>query len=115
MFDLDARIHFQEVVTALLVHHKLNRTGVAVVDVPGERHGVVKQALTKRRIESRRRRELDNLLVSTLHGAIALTQVHDVTVVIGENLHFDVSRRLDVSLQKHSPCRTPSAPRSTRA
>ena len=102
VFNLDTRVNFQKVVTTLLVNHKLDGTGVAVVDVLGKRHGVVEKSLTKLRIEIRRRRELDNFLVTTLHGAITLTQVNDIAVGISEDLHFDVSRRLDVTLQKHT-------------
>ena len=36
-----------------------------------------------------------NLLVAALHGAIALAQVHDVAVVVGEHLELDVPRPLE--------------------
>ena len=34
-----------------------------------------------------------------LHGAIAFPQMHDVAVMIGDDLHFDVARQLDVLFQ----------------
>ena len=44
--------------------------------------------------EPRRRRFLDDFLVAALHGAVALAQVHDVAVVVGQHLKFDVPRLL---------------------
>ena len=31
-----------------------------------------------------------------LHAAVALPEVHDVAVMVGQHLHFDVPRLLDV-------------------
>ena len=36
-----------------------------------------------------------------LHAAIALPQMHDVAVMIGQHLHFDVPRVLDVFFEIH--------------
>ena len=44
--------------------------------------------------EPGRRRFLDDLLVAALHGAIALAQMHDVAVIVGEHLELDVPRLL---------------------
>ena len=41
---------------------------------------------------------LDQLLVPPLHGAVAFPEVDDVAVLVGEDLHFDVPRVLDVLL-----------------
>ena len=46
----------------------------------------------------RRRRLLEQLLVSTLDRALALAQVHDGAVMIAEDLELDVARRLEVAL-----------------
>src|ERR1019366_9943237 len=47
----------------------------------------------------RRRRFLDELLVTTLDRAITLAQVHDVAVGVGEHLHLDVARLGQVALE----------------
>ncbi len=48
------------------------------------------------RRDARARAFLDQLLVPPLHAAIALPQMHDVAVMIGQHLHLDVPRMLDV-------------------
>lgn len=42
------------------------------------------------------------LLVAALHAAVALVQVHDVAVVVGEDLHLHVARVLNQLLHKHA-------------
>ena len=42
---------------------------------------------------------LDQLLVAALHGAVALPEVHHVAVQVGQHLHLDVPRMLDVFFQ----------------
>jgi hypothetical protein len=42
------------------------------------------------------RRDFDDLLVTTLHRAIALVQVQHVAVLVAENLHLDVLRARNV-------------------
>ena len=37
-------------------------------------------------------RFLDHLLVAALEGAVALEQVDDVALAVGEDLHLDVAR-----------------------
>ena len=48
----------------------------------------------------RRRGLLDELLVATLRGAVAVAQVHVVAVAVGEHLDFDVARRGQVALDE---------------
>ena len=50
-------------------------------------------------VESRRRRLLQHLLVAALQRAVALAQMHDVAVLVGEDLHLDVPRPREVLLQ----------------
>ncbi len=44
--------------------------------------------------DARRRRLFDDLLMAALQGAVALAEVHDVAVVVGEHLDLDVARLL---------------------
>ena len=51
---------------------------------------------------------LDQLLMAALHRAVALPQMDDVAVLVGQDLHFDVPRMLDVFLQvDRCRCRRP--------
>ena len=45
-----------------------------------------------------RGRLFDQLLVAALDRALALAQVHDVAVMIAEDLELDVARRLEILL-----------------
>ena len=51
------------------------------------------------RVEPRGRALLDQLLVPPLHGAVALPEVDDVALRVGQHLHFDVPGMLDVFFQ----------------
>src|SRR5690606_29119198 len=44
------------------------------------------------------RRLFDELLVATLHGAVAFAEVDDVAVLVAEDLELDVARALQVLL-----------------
>jgi len=46
----------------------------------------------------RRRRLLDQLLVTALDRAVALAEVDDVAVAVGEDLDLDVTGILEVAL-----------------
>jgi hypothetical protein len=46
-----------------------------------------------------RGRLLDDLLVAALDGAVALAEVDDVAVAVGEDLHLDVARVGQVALE----------------
>ena len=57
------------------------------------------------RVDGRRRRLLDELLVTPLDRAVALAEVDDVAVVVGEDLHLDVPRIVEVALDVHGRVR----------
>ena len=80
VLDLDARVHLDEDVVAVAVEQELDGARVAVADVPGEPHGVGADPLAQLRVEVRRGRDLDDLLVAALHRAVALEQVDHVAV-----------------------------------
>ena len=99
MLHLDAGVHLHEVEVALVVHQELERAGVGVL------HGAARRPTTSapilRRtlsVAPRRRRLFEQLLVAPLDRALALAQVHDVPVMVAENLELDVARRLEVLL-----------------
>ena len=51
--------------------------------------------------ERRRRRLFDHLLVAPLHRTVALAQMHDMAVIVGEYLDLDMSRFDDRRLKQH--------------
>src|SRR5207249_8505814 len=46
-------------------------------------------------------RFLDELLVTALNRAVALAEVHDVAMLVREDLHLDVARVLQIPLHVH--------------
>ena len=92
VLDLDAGVHLDEHVAAVGGEQELDRAGVDVADLPGERDGVGAHALAEVRVEVGGRGDLDDLLVPPLHRAVALEEVDDVAGAVGEDLHLDVAR-----------------------
>lgn len=69
---LHARVHLNEDVVAALIDQELNGASTLVVDVLTEIHRILADAVTQLRVQKWRRSNLDNLLVTTLHRAVAL-------------------------------------------
>src|SRR5690606_31467986 len=87
VLDLDARVHLdEEPVAAVHVVEELHGARVVVADAPGERDGGVAEVLADGRVELDGGRDLDDLLIAALHGAVALVEVDDVSVAVAEDL-----------------------------
>ena len=50
-------------------------------------------------VEVRRRRALDHLLVAALHRAVAFEEMDDRAMLVGEDLHLDMTGALDQLLE----------------
>ena len=98
VLDLDARVHLHEAVVAVAVEQALDRPGRAVADGARGLDRDRADPLAERGVDRGRRRLLDELLVAALDRAVALAEVDHVPVRVGENLHLDVSRVLEVFL-----------------
>src|SRR5690349_10567337 len=64
MFNLDARIHLDEVELAVFVE-KFERTGAAITDIAARRYTAITDHLALFSRNSRRRRFFDHLLMTT--------------------------------------------------
>ena len=106
VLDLNARVHLDEHVlpgtVALGVEEELDGAGVHVPDRFRKRDRVAVQRLGGLSIEVRGGRHFDHLLVSPLHRAVTLVEVHGPAVVIRKNLHLNVSRAQHGLLDEHS-------------
>ena len=71
-----------------------------VADRPRQRDRLAAHLFAERRVDGRRRRLLDDLLVPPLQRAFALAEVDDVAVPVAEDLHLDVTRTDDVFLDE---------------
>ena len=98
VLDLHARVHLEEVVGAVGVEQSLDGPGRAVADgacgVDRDRADPSSELV----VDRRRRRLLDELLMASLDRAVALAEVDDVPVRVGQDLHLDVSRIVEVAL-----------------
>ena len=92
VLDLDARVHLDEDVAAVLAEEELDGAGVEVADRLGEAHGIGAHLRAGVGVEVGRRRDLDDLLVAALHRAVALEEVQHGAGGVGEHLHLDVPR-----------------------
>jgi hypothetical protein len=101
MLDLNAGVDFDKVMPILLVDKELGRACVAVPDVPGDLDGVGQDGLANLLGKVGGRSDLNNLLVATLDGAVALKQMDTVALTVGEELNFNVPRTLEESLDEH--------------
>src|SRR5882724_8739985 len=95
MLDLDACVHLDEVELAFFVEI-LESTSAAVADLAAGLDTALAdpRALLRRKVGCRSL--LHDLLVASLHGAIALAEMDHVLVSVGEHLPLDVSRVLEV-------------------
>ena len=100
VFDLDARVHLDEVELAVFVE-EFERSGAAVVDAPAGLGTAFADAHEVARRDAGGGL-LDDLLVPALHRAVARAEVDGVAVAVGEYLDFDVARVLEVFLHKTS-------------
>ena len=95
MLDLNSRVHLDEDMFASIladgVNQELNCAGILVADGFCEGNCIAIKSLSQVFVDKRCRCDLDNLLVSSLHRAIALKQVHNVAKGVSQNLNFDVT------------------------
>ena len=91
VLDLDAGVHLQEDMSAGRVDEELDRAGVGVADLPGERDGVGADPVPETGIEMGRRRDLDDLLVPALHRTVTFEEVDHLARAVREHLHLDVT------------------------
>ena len=110
VLDLQAGVHFHEIKSigrratvcdAKARHDELHGASADVADGLGRRHCGSAHGRPPRRRHARRGRLLEHLLMAALHRAVALEQVYDVAKRVGEDLHFDVTRALQVLFDQH--------------
>jgi hypothetical protein len=102
VFDLNTRINFNEVVPSHLIDKELRCSSIPVSDALREPDRVRQNGLTHFLGKVGCRCNLDNLLVTSLDGAVTLKQVNCVTNGIGKDLDFNVTGALKETLDKDS-------------
>ena len=102
MFDLQPGVHLEEVEGAAVVDEELARAGAHVAGRRGDLERVRGHARPDIGPEARRRRLLEDLLMSSLDAAVALAEMDSRAVRVEQDLDLDVARPLDESLQHES-------------
>ncbi len=101
VLDLDPRVDLDEEEPAGVdVLEELDRPGVAVPGLGRQAHGGLAELLARGRVEGRRRRPLDDLLVAALDRAVALEEVDDLPGRVGQDLDLEVAGPLDQTLEE---------------
>ena len=100
MLDLNTRVDLNEVVPAHLVDQELCGTSVAIADALRKLDRVAEDRLADLFGEVRRGRDLNDLLVAALHGAVALKEVDRVPLGVREELDLNVARPLKEALDE---------------
>ena len=94
MFDLQPRIHFDEIETAVLIE-EFEGADAAIADLPAGPDAGLRDRPDDIGRDAGRRRFLDHLLMAALHRAIAVAKPDRISVPIAEDLDFDVTRMLE--------------------
>jgi hypothetical protein len=102
VLDLDTRVNLDEVVAVLLVDQKLCSACISVTSSLGQSNSVGENVVADVRREILSRSNLNNLLVSSLNGAVTLVQVDNVTVVVTEKLNLNVLGLVEETFDKDS-------------
>ena len=100
VLHLHAGVHLDKVELTVFIQ-KLKRTGPPVIDFFARSHTTLAHPLNQLAGDTRRRRFFKNFLVPTLHGAITLTQINRILVLVSQNLNLDMPRVLEKFLQIH--------------
>ena len=90
MLHLDTRVHFDKIVVSVFVDQEFHRTGVDIVDRLCNLHGVFIELVANLLRHAPGRGKFHDLLVAALQRAVALAEVADAAVLVGEDLHLYV-------------------------
>lgn len=102
VLDLEAGVHLHEAVPGRVVARddELDRPGAGVAAGAGGLDGGLAHRGPGRLVQQDARRLLDDLLVAALERALALAEVDDVAVAVGEHLDLDVPGPVDPPLHQ---------------
>src|SRR6516164_2444147 len=97
VLDLNAGIDFdKEKISAILVEKKLDRPGIVEMHSPAHSEGGFENPSSDIGVHVERWCNFDNLLMPALQRAIALEKVNQISVLIAEELYFNMSSARDV-------------------
>jgi hypothetical protein len=95
MLDLDAGIDLNEIMSAKLVDKELRSPRIAVANALRKLDRIAPNRLANLLGQMHGRGNFDDLLMTTLHRAVTLEQVYDVSLSIRKQLYLDMTRPLE--------------------
>ena len=93
MFNLNPRVHFNEIELAVFIQ-ELKGSRATVFNLAACLCAALTDPLNQLPIHADRWSLFNHFLMTTLHGAISLSEPHRITSTIREHLDFDVTRIL---------------------
>src|SRR5579883_2881781 len=98
MLDLEARIHLDEEELAILVE-ELDRSDAAIAELAHRRRDRPAERFAHARVERRRRGLFQELLMLALQRAIALAEMNDAALSVGDDLELDVAGMIEIAFE----------------
>lgn len=102
VLHLESSVHLDEVKVASVIEQELDCSRVLVAHVLGQADGIIGHPVAHLLSQTWCRGDFHHLLVTPLHRAISLEQVHHISSLVSQQLHFDVSGSLNELLDEHS-------------
>ena len=101
MLHLYAWIYLYEIVVAVFVQKKLNRSRASVIYVPCYLERIVAYRFSLLVAETERRCKFDHFLVSSLYGTVTFKHVNKISVFVPQDLHLNVLRIFKIFFYKY--------------
>ena len=101
MLDLQPGVHLHEVEGAAGIHDEFDRAGADIADRAGRRDRRLAHGAALRLAQPGRGGFFDDLLMASLHRAVALEEIDGVAVRVGKDLDLDMARAGGVLLDQH--------------
>ena len=99
VLDLQSRVHLEEIEPAVVRQEELDGPGARVAHRARNRRGGRRHGLPQLRRDSDRRRLLDDFLMAPLDRALAFDERQHRSVLVAKDLHLDVPRPRQPSLE----------------
>ena len=101
VLNLNPRVDFDEVeLVCVGIDEKFDRAGIFVIHFATDGECRVAQRQSDVRSKIRGRSDLDHFLVPSLHRAVPLVKMHEVSVRVAQNLHFNMAGTLNEFFHK---------------
>src|SRR5258708_22982653 len=101
MLNLQPRVDFEKGESAARFEEELHRAGVGIASRAGESQRRIAHAVAQIGVDGWRRALFDQLLVAALDAALAFTKMHQMAVLVAQDLDLHVAWSIDVPLEQY--------------